>query len=174
MQRIGKLLQASMFLNYMWQKMRVAGAPPRWESCSYWSNRLIKSYQVNERWTFLSRTQVSVIAASVSHTLDLTSQVAEYSWVTSSSFSTDLKSPKHLPQQKAQSVWCSVPLFLLLSNKILSHNLPVFMWVGHDIKYVIHPVEVCSATQRLCCVSVCGNPGEEKVVLFITKQHYRC
>lgn len=27
MQRIGKLLQASMFLNYMWQKMRVAGAP---------------------------------------------------------------------------------------------------------------------------------------------------
>ncbi|XP_061702886.1 transducin beta-like protein 3 [Syngnathoides biaculeatus] len=28
MQRIGRLLQASMFLNYMWQKMRVAGAPP--------------------------------------------------------------------------------------------------------------------------------------------------
>ncbi|XP_034566858.1 transducin beta-like protein 3 [Notolabrus celidotus] len=27
MQRIGKMLQASMFLNYMWQKMRVAGAP---------------------------------------------------------------------------------------------------------------------------------------------------
>ncbi|KAM3598149.1 uncharacterized protein V6R79_014238 [Siganus canaliculatus] len=27
MQRIGRLLQASMFLNYMWQKMRVAGAP---------------------------------------------------------------------------------------------------------------------------------------------------
>ncbi|XP_070779484.1 transducin beta-like protein 3 [Enoplosus armatus] len=27
MQRIGNLLQASMFLNYMWQKMRVAGAP---------------------------------------------------------------------------------------------------------------------------------------------------
>lgn len=27
MQRIGHLLQASMFLNYMWQKMRVAGAP---------------------------------------------------------------------------------------------------------------------------------------------------
>ncbi|XP_059204827.1 transducin beta-like protein 3 [Centropristis striata] len=27
MQRLGKLLQASMFLNYMWQKMRVAGAP---------------------------------------------------------------------------------------------------------------------------------------------------
>ncbi|CAJ1076526.1 transducin beta-like protein 3 [Xyrichtys novacula] len=27
MQRIGKLLQASMFLNYMWQKMRVVGAP---------------------------------------------------------------------------------------------------------------------------------------------------
>ncbi|KAM6965774.1 transducin beta-like protein 3 [Tautogolabrus adspersus] len=27
MQRIGKLLQASMFLNFMWQKMRVAGAP---------------------------------------------------------------------------------------------------------------------------------------------------
>nr|XP_020491885.1 transducin beta-like protein 3 [Labrus bergylta] len=27
MQRIGKLLQTSMFLNYMWQKMRVAGAP---------------------------------------------------------------------------------------------------------------------------------------------------
>uniref|UniRef100_A0AAQ5XHD3 U3 small nucleolar RNA-associated protein 13 C-terminal domain-containing protein n=1 Tax=Amphiprion ocellaris TaxID=80972 RepID=A0AAQ5XHD3_AMPOC len=26
MQRIGRLLQASMFLNYMWQKMRVAGA----------------------------------------------------------------------------------------------------------------------------------------------------
>lgn len=30
MQRIGRLLQASMFLNYMWQKMRVAGAPSRW------------------------------------------------------------------------------------------------------------------------------------------------
>uniref|UniRef100_A0A8D0D8U5 Transducin beta like 3 n=1 Tax=Sander lucioperca TaxID=283035 RepID=A0A8D0D8U5_SANLU len=29
MQRIGNLLQASMFLNYMWQKMRVAGAPAR-------------------------------------------------------------------------------------------------------------------------------------------------
>uniref|UniRef100_A0A8C4ESX7 Transducin beta like 3 n=1 Tax=Dicentrarchus labrax TaxID=13489 RepID=A0A8C4ESX7_DICLA len=29
MQRIGRLLQASMFLNYMWQKMRVAGAPSR-------------------------------------------------------------------------------------------------------------------------------------------------
>uniref|UniRef100_A0A8C3AKT6 Transducin beta like 3 n=1 Tax=Cyclopterus lumpus TaxID=8103 RepID=A0A8C3AKT6_CYCLU len=29
MQRIGNLLQASMFLNYMWQKMRVAGAPSR-------------------------------------------------------------------------------------------------------------------------------------------------
>nr|XP_020472127.1 transducin beta-like protein 3 [Monopterus albus] len=29
MQRIGHLLQASMFLNYMWQKMRVAGAPSR-------------------------------------------------------------------------------------------------------------------------------------------------
>uniref|UniRef100_A0A3P8WAM9 Transducin beta like 3 n=1 Tax=Cynoglossus semilaevis TaxID=244447 RepID=A0A3P8WAM9_CYNSE len=29
MQRIGHLLQASMFLNYMWQKMRVAGAPAR-------------------------------------------------------------------------------------------------------------------------------------------------
>ncbi|KAM7386801.1 hypothetical protein PAMA_009431 [Pampus argenteus] len=28
MQRIGHLLQKSMFLNYMWQKMRVAGAPP--------------------------------------------------------------------------------------------------------------------------------------------------
>lgn len=28
MQRIGHLLQASMFLNYMWQNMRVAGAPP--------------------------------------------------------------------------------------------------------------------------------------------------
>ncbi|XP_019737079.1 transducin beta-like protein 3 [Hippocampus comes] len=28
-QRIGRLLQASMFLNYMWQKMRVAGAPTR-------------------------------------------------------------------------------------------------------------------------------------------------
>uniref|UniRef100_A0A8D3E6R7 Transducin beta like 3 n=1 Tax=Scophthalmus maximus TaxID=52904 RepID=A0A8D3E6R7_SCOMX len=27
MQRIGHLLQASMFLNYMWQKMRVTGAP---------------------------------------------------------------------------------------------------------------------------------------------------
>lgn len=27
MQRIGRLLQASMFLNYMWEKMRVAGAP---------------------------------------------------------------------------------------------------------------------------------------------------
>ncbi|XP_053194278.1 transducin beta-like protein 3 [Scomber japonicus] len=27
MQRIGNLLQKSMFLNYMWQKMRVAGAP---------------------------------------------------------------------------------------------------------------------------------------------------
>lgn len=27
MQRIGHLLQKSMFLNYMWQKMRVAGAP---------------------------------------------------------------------------------------------------------------------------------------------------
>ncbi|KAM9394310.1 transducin beta-like protein 3 [Pholidichthys leucotaenia] len=27
MQRIDRLLQASMFLNYMWQKMRVAGAP---------------------------------------------------------------------------------------------------------------------------------------------------
>ncbi|XP_028267812.1 transducin beta-like protein 3 [Parambassis ranga] len=27
MKRIGNLLQASMFLNYMWQKMRVAGAP---------------------------------------------------------------------------------------------------------------------------------------------------
>uniref|UniRef100_A0AAX7TS94 U3 small nucleolar RNA-associated protein 13 C-terminal domain-containing protein n=1 Tax=Astatotilapia calliptera TaxID=8154 RepID=A0AAX7TS94_ASTCA len=27
MQRIGRLLQASMFLNYMWQKMRVAGGP---------------------------------------------------------------------------------------------------------------------------------------------------
>ncbi|XP_061830325.1 transducin beta-like protein 3 [Nerophis lumbriciformis] len=27
MQRIGRLLQASMFLNYMWQKIRVAGAP---------------------------------------------------------------------------------------------------------------------------------------------------
>lgn len=27
MQRIGRLLQASMFLNYMWQKMRVTGAP---------------------------------------------------------------------------------------------------------------------------------------------------
>lgn len=27
MQRIGHLLQSSMFLNYMWQKMRVAGAP---------------------------------------------------------------------------------------------------------------------------------------------------
>uniref|UniRef100_A0A8C8DW70 Transducin beta like 3 n=1 Tax=Oryzias sinensis TaxID=183150 RepID=A0A8C8DW70_9TELE len=31
MQRIGRLLQASMFLNYMWQKMRVAGGPTRWE-----------------------------------------------------------------------------------------------------------------------------------------------
>lgn len=30
MQRIGRLLQASMFLNYMWHKMRVAGAPSRW------------------------------------------------------------------------------------------------------------------------------------------------
>uniref|UniRef100_A0A8C9ZLC6 Transducin beta like 3 n=1 Tax=Sander lucioperca TaxID=283035 RepID=A0A8C9ZLC6_SANLU len=29
MQRIGNLLQASMFLNYMWQKMRVAGAPKK-------------------------------------------------------------------------------------------------------------------------------------------------
>uniref|UniRef100_A0A8D3DJI2 Transducin beta like 3 n=1 Tax=Scophthalmus maximus TaxID=52904 RepID=A0A8D3DJI2_SCOMX len=29
MQRIGHLLQASMFLNYMWQKMRVTGAPSR-------------------------------------------------------------------------------------------------------------------------------------------------
>ena len=29
MQRIGHLLQASMFLNYMWQKMRVAGAASR-------------------------------------------------------------------------------------------------------------------------------------------------
>ncbi|XP_061741160.1 transducin beta-like protein 3 [Nerophis ophidion] len=29
MQRIGRLLQASMFLNYMWQKIRVAGAPSR-------------------------------------------------------------------------------------------------------------------------------------------------
>nr|XP_057904992.1 transducin beta-like protein 3 [Doryrhamphus excisus] len=27
MQRIGRLMQATMFLNYMWQKMRVAGAP---------------------------------------------------------------------------------------------------------------------------------------------------
>ncbi|KAJ0041743.1 hypothetical protein NL108_007394, partial [Boleophthalmus pectinirostris] len=27
MQRIGKLMQSSMFLNYMWQKMRVVGAP---------------------------------------------------------------------------------------------------------------------------------------------------
>lgn len=27
MQRIGRLLQASMFLNYMWQKMRVVGEP---------------------------------------------------------------------------------------------------------------------------------------------------
>lgn len=32
MLRIGNLLQASMFLNYMWQKMRVAGAPARWGS----------------------------------------------------------------------------------------------------------------------------------------------
>lgn len=30
MQRIGHLLQSSMFLNYMWQKMRVAGAPVRY------------------------------------------------------------------------------------------------------------------------------------------------
>uniref|UniRef100_A0A673XK36 Transducin beta like 3 n=1 Tax=Salmo trutta TaxID=8032 RepID=A0A673XK36_SALTR len=29
MQRIGRLLQASMFLDYMWQKMRVTGAPAR-------------------------------------------------------------------------------------------------------------------------------------------------
>lgn len=29
MQRIGRLLQASMFLNYMWQKMRVVGEPSR-------------------------------------------------------------------------------------------------------------------------------------------------
>uniref|UniRef100_A0A667Z515 Transducin beta like 3 n=1 Tax=Myripristis murdjan TaxID=586833 RepID=A0A667Z515_9TELE len=29
MQRIGRLLQASMFLDYMWQKMRVTGAPTR-------------------------------------------------------------------------------------------------------------------------------------------------
>ncbi|XP_034047308.1 transducin beta-like protein 3 [Thalassophryne amazonica] len=28
MQRVGRLLQASMFLNYMWQKMRVTGLPP--------------------------------------------------------------------------------------------------------------------------------------------------
>uniref|UniRef100_A0A674NEL3 Transducin beta like 3 n=1 Tax=Takifugu rubripes TaxID=31033 RepID=A0A674NEL3_TAKRU len=31
MQRIGRLLQASMFLNYMWQKMRVVGEPSRWD-----------------------------------------------------------------------------------------------------------------------------------------------
>ncbi|XP_072299505.1 transducin beta-like protein 3 [Eucyclogobius newberryi] len=29
MQRIGNLMQSSMFLNYMWQKMRVVGAPAR-------------------------------------------------------------------------------------------------------------------------------------------------
>ncbi|KAM6957199.1 transducin beta-like protein 3 [Aplochiton taeniatus] len=32
MQRIGRLLQASMFLDYMWQKMRVTGAPTRMDS----------------------------------------------------------------------------------------------------------------------------------------------
>lgn len=32
MQRIGRLLQASMFLDYMWQKMRVTGAPASMDS----------------------------------------------------------------------------------------------------------------------------------------------
>lgn len=32
MQRISRLLQASMFLDYMWQKMRVTGAPSRMDS----------------------------------------------------------------------------------------------------------------------------------------------
>lgn len=40
MQRIGRLLQASMFLNYMWQKMRVAGAPSRWGSNCVWCNAI--------------------------------------------------------------------------------------------------------------------------------------
>lgn len=34
MQRISRLLQASMFLDYMWQKMRVTGSKDRWADLS--------------------------------------------------------------------------------------------------------------------------------------------
>uniref|UniRef100_A0A3B4B9L1 U3 small nucleolar RNA-associated protein 13 C-terminal domain-containing protein n=1 Tax=Periophthalmus magnuspinnatus TaxID=409849 RepID=A0A3B4B9L1_9GOBI len=45
MQRIGKLMQSSMFLNYMWQKMRVVGAPARYSLIFFLFRLVIHSGQ---------------------------------------------------------------------------------------------------------------------------------
>lgn len=62
MQRIGRLLQASMFLNYMWQKMRVAGGPCRWDERSSRGDE-DKNYLLSYFSHFTHRNRIVAVAA---------------------------------------------------------------------------------------------------------------